>query len=164
MEIGFLQFLPRFLFTIGFFVPGFSNKYSKARLPFHTENVGHFLHYGLFLVQNNGICELSNSRLAIFVDDLYHIFYIDNISQFVPSTKWSTPLTLFWKLTSRGWSTVITTSFLFCDASGVASGLPMSEFERIVYLYCNCTINSTVSVGINWPSYTDITALCTVLE
>ena len=82
-----LQFLPRFLFTIGFFVPGFSNKHSKARLPFYTENVGHFLHYGLFLVQNNGICELSNSRLAIFVDDLYHIFSIDNISQFVPSTK-----------------------------------------------------------------------------
>ena len=82
-----IQFLPRFSFTIGFFVPGFSNKHSKARLRFYTENVGHFLQYGIFLVQNNGICELSNSRLAIFVDDLYHIFSIDNILHFVPGTK-----------------------------------------------------------------------------
>ena len=82
-----LQLVPIILFTIGFFVPRFSNKSPKARLPFYTENVRHYLHYWLFLVQNNGTYEFADSRLAIFVVDLYHIFSIDNILQFVPSTK-----------------------------------------------------------------------------
>ena len=70
-----LQLVPIILFTIGFFVPRFSNKSPKARLPFYTENVRHFLHYWIFLVQNNETCKFGDSKRAIVVIDFVPYFF-----------------------------------------------------------------------------------------